>query len=178
MAKSKKKAVETKTTKETAWIVTEAWTLTDEAAVTTEATPDWLTTISTAEALDAKNEKENPTDVLNELLWKAEEKKEEEKEEKTLKEELKKVKENMEKLEDEIGKANWNPVFQKTAFIKTVALKTPIPMYKLPEKFRTYLQNMWFGTNVYEKDKEWLEKHGADMKIINELKQYLSEHYN
>lgn len=131
---------------------------------------------------EKKEEEKNHTEVLDELLWKAEEKKEEkkeeEKEEKTLKEELKKVKENMEKLEDEIGKANWNPVFQKTAFIKTVALKTPIPMYKLPEKFRTYLQNMGFGTNVYEKDKERLEKHGADMEIINELKQYLSEHYN
>lgn len=123
-------------------------------------------------------EENNPTEVLDELLWKAEEKKEEEKEEKSLKEELKKVKENMEKLEDEIWKANWNPVFQKTAFIKTVALRTPVPMYKLPEKFKTYLQSMGFWTNVYEKDKEWLEKHWADMEIINELKQYLSEHYN
>lgn len=117
---------------------------------------------------------ETQVEAVDELL----EKVEEDKEDKSLKAELKKVKENMEKLEDEIGKANWNPVFQKTAFIKTVALKTPIPMYKLPEKFKTYLQNMWFGTNVYEKDKEWLEKHGADMEIINELKQYLSEHYN
>lgn len=117
---------------------------------------------------------ETQVEAVDELL----EKVEEDKEDKSLKVELKKVKENMEKLEDEIGKANWNPVFQKTAFIKTVALRTPIPMYKLPEKFKTYLQNMWFGTNVYEKDKEWLEKHGADMEIINELKQYLSEHYN
>ena len=51
-------------------------------------------------------------------------------------------------------------------------------MYKLPEKFQTYLKNKGFGTNIYEKDKEWLEKHGADMDLINELKQYLSEHYN
>lgn len=117
---------------------------------------------------------ETQVEAVDELL----EKVKEDKEDKSLKAELKKVKENMEKLEDEIWKANWNPVFQKTAFIKTVALRTPIPMYKLPEKFKTYLQNMWFGTNVYEKDKEWLEKHGADMEIINELKQYLSEHYN
>ena len=81
---------------------------------------------------------ETQVEAVDELL----EKVEEDKEDKSLKAELKKVKENMEKLEDEIGKANGNPVFQKTAFIKTVALKTPIPMYKLPEKFKTYLQNM------------------------------------
>lgn len=123
---------------------------------------------------EVETQVETPVEAVDELL----EKVEEDKEDKSLKAELKKVKENMEKLEDEIGKANGNPVFQKTAFIKTVALKTPVPMYKLPEKFKTYLQSMWFGTNVYEKDKEWLEKHGADMEIINELKQYLSEHYN
>ena len=123
---------------------------------------------------EVETPKETQVEAVDELL----EKVEENKEDKSLKAELKKVKENMEKLEDEIGKANGNPVFQKTAFIKTVALKTPIPMYKLPEKFRTYLQNMGFWTNVYERDKERLEKHGADMNIINELKQYLSEHYN
>jgi hypothetical protein len=36
---------------------------------------------------------------------------------------------------------------------------------------------MGFGTNVYEKGEEWLHRHGADMKKIEELKKFISEHY-
>lgn len=88
------------------------------------------------------------------------------------------VEKKIEKLEDEIGKANGNPVHQKQGFIRTVSLRSPIPMYQLPEDIQQYLKNMCFGTNVYLMDKEWLEKHNADMEMINKLKQYISEHFN
>ena len=75
-----------------------------------------------------------------------------------------------------IGKVK-SPVFQKSAFIKTKALTTPVCLYELPEDIRQYLINMWFGTNVYEKGEEWLIKHNADMKMIEKLKKFISEHY-
>lgn len=75
-----------------------------------------------------------------------------------------------------IGKVK-SPVFQKSAFIKTKALTTPVCLYELPEDIRQYLINMGFGTNVYEKGEEWLIKHNADMKMIEKLKKFISEHY-
>ena len=87
-------------------------------------------------------------------------------------EEIKKVEEKMEII--------WkvkSPVYQKSSFIKTKAYNTPVCLYELPEDIRTYLINMWFWTNVYEKGEEWLIKHWADMKMIEKLKKFISEHY-
>ena len=86
--------------------------------------------------------------------------------------EIEKVEEKMEIL----GKVK-SPVFQKSAFIKTKAYNTPVCLYELPEDIRTYLTNMWWWTNVYEKGEEWLVKHWADMKMIEKLKKFISEHY-
>ena len=86
--------------------------------------------------------------------------------------EIEKVEEKMEIL--------WkvkSPVFQKSSFIKTKAYNTPVCLYELPEDIRTYLTNMWWWTNVYEKGEEWLVKHWADMKMIEKLKKFISEHY-
>lgn len=86
--------------------------------------------------------------------------------------EIEKVEEKMEIL----GKVK-SPVYQKSSFIKTKAYNTPVCLYELPEDIRTYLTNMWWWTNVYEKGEEWLVKHGADMKMIEKLKKFISEHY-
>lgn len=86
--------------------------------------------------------------------------------------EIEKVEEKMEIL--------WkvkSPVFQKSSFIKTKAYNTPVCLYELPEDIRTYLTNMWWWTNVYEKGEEWLVRHWADMKMIEKLKKFISEHY-
>lgn len=98
--------------------------------------------------------------------------------ESNLESKIKEVEKQMEKLQDEIGKANGNPVRQKQGFIRTVSLKSPIPMYQLPEDIQQYLKNMCFWTNVYLMDKEWLEKHNADMNMIKKLKDFISEHFN
>ncbi len=81
-------------------------------------------------------------------------------------------------VRDEIGKINWVPVYQATPFIKTEVYHTPLPMYKLPEDIQQYLRNMWFGTNVWKESKEWLEKHWADMEMIERLKKFISENFN
>ena len=58
--------------------------------------------------------------------------------------------------------------------IRFEAQVAPVPMFKIPADIRQYLINKWFGTNVWKKDKEWLEKHWADMKMIEKLKKFLS----
>lgn len=58
--------------------------------------------------------------------------------------------------------------------IRFEAKVAPVPMFKLPPELRQYLVNKWFGTSVWKKDKEWLEKHWADMEMIEKLKKFLS----
>jgi hypothetical protein len=59
--------------------------------------------------------------------------------------------------------------------IKFEAQVAPMPMFKLPADIRQYLINNGFTSDVYKKDKEWLEKHHADMKMIEKLKNFLTE---
>lgn len=58
--------------------------------------------------------------------------------------------------------------------IKFEAQQSTFPMFKLPEDIRRYLLNKGFGTNVWKRDKEWLERHWADMEMIEKLKRFLS----
>lgn len=71
---------------------------------------------------------------------------------------------------------NWTKtiVQQPKWRIKFEAAVAPVPMFKLPADIRQYLINKWFGTNVWRKDKEWLEKHWADMEMIEKLKKFLT----
>ncbi len=48
-------------------------------------------------------------------------------------------------------------------------------MFKLPEDIRRYLINNGLTSDVYKKDKERLEKHNVDMKMVEKLKQFLTE---
>ncbi len=59
--------------------------------------------------------------------------------------------------------------------IKFEAQVAPIPMFLLPIHIQKYLLSKWFGTNIWKKDKEWLEKHNVDMKIVEDLKKFISE---
>lgn len=70
-----------------------------------------------------------------------------------------------------------NKVFQKSSFIKTKTLKTFPTLNQLPEDIRKYLTNKGWGSNVYLKGEERLLKHKADMKMIEKLKKFLSDHY-
>lgn len=51
----------------------------------------------------------------------------------------------------------------------------PVPMFKMPKEIREYLTNNGFTTDVWRKDKEWLEKHNVDMEMIEKLKKFLTE---
>ena len=89
------------------------------------------------------------------------------------------VKEEKPKDEKKVIGTIWGTaVKQGQGFIKTKVYRGTIPMYILPDELRQYLQNKGFWTNVWEKSKEWLEKHHADMDKINELKKFISDRYH
>lgn len=76
------------------------------------------------------------------------------------------------------GEIVWNgtstTVVAPKGRIRFEAQVSAIPMFKIPADIRQYLINKWFSTNVWKKDKEWLEKHWADMEMIEKLKKFLT----
>jgi arsenate reductase-like glutaredoxin family protein len=45
----------------------------------------------------------------------------------------------------------------------------------LPVEIKRYLQSHGFSSDLYKKDKEWLEKHNVDMEMVDKLKKFLTE---
>jgi hypothetical protein len=45
----------------------------------------------------------------------------------------------------------------------------------LPEELRRWLMSNGLTTDVYKKDKEWLEKNNVDMEMVEKLKKFLTE---
>lgn len=45
----------------------------------------------------------------------------------------------------------------------------------LPADIRRYLQSNGLSSDVFKKDKEWLEKHNVDMEMVDKLKKFLTE---
>ena len=69
----------------------------------------------------------------------------------------------------------WTKVEKPMWRIKFEAQVAPYPLFMLPEDIRKYLVRNGFTSNLYLKDKEWLEKHNVDMEIVEKLKQFLTE---
>ena len=66
----------------------------------------------------------------------------------------------------EITKPKWRIVFE--------AQMWAYPMYRLPEEIRKYLVKKGLTTDVWKKDKEWLEKHHVDLEMVQKLKEFLT----
>lgn len=66
----------------------------------------------------------------------------------------------------EITKPKWRIVFE--------AQMWAYPMYRLPEEIRKYLVKKGLTTEVWKKDKEWLEKHHVDLEMVQKLKEFLT----
>ena len=69
----------------------------------------------------------------------------------------------------------WTKVEKPVWRIKFEAQVAPYPLFMLPEDIRKYLVRNGFTSNIYLKDKEWLEKHNVDMEMVEKLKQFLTE---
>jgi len=69
----------------------------------------------------------------------------------------------------------WTKVEKSVWRIKFEAQVAPYPIFMLPEHIRKYLIRNGFTSNIYLKDKEWLEKHNVDMNIVEDLKKFLTE---
>lgn len=69
----------------------------------------------------------------------------------------------------------WTKVEKPVWRIKFEAQVAPYPLFMLPEDIRRYLVSHWLTSDIYKKDKEWLEKHHVDMEMVEKLKQFLTE---
>lgn len=69
----------------------------------------------------------------------------------------------------------WTSVHMQARWIRFQKFDAPVPMFMIKdEELRSYLVTKGFWTNVYQKDKEWLESHWADMEMIERLKRYVT----
>ena len=74
-----------------------------------------------------------------------------------------------------IGDVGGSKIVKPVWRIKFEAQVAPVPMFMLPEDIRRYLQSHWLSSDVFKKDKEWLEKHNVDMEMVEKLKKFLTE---
>lgn len=79
------------------------------------------------------------------------------------------------------GEIVWNwerTVMQRPRWrIKFEAQVAAVPMFKLPEEIRRYLESHGLPTTVWQWDKEKLEKRNVDKVIVEKLKAFLSGNY-
>lgn len=69
----------------------------------------------------------------------------------------------------------WTNVHMQARWIRFQKFDAPVPMFMIKDdELRNYLVTKGFWTNVYQKDKEWLESHWADMEMIERLKRYVT----
>jgi hypothetical protein len=57
------------------------------------------------------------------------------------------------------------------------AMRGPLPHRDLPEDIQKWLRNKWYGTNIYQRDKEWLIAHKVDMNMVEKLKKFINDKY-
>lgn len=69
----------------------------------------------------------------------------------------------------------WTEVKQSEWRIRFEAQVQPFPLFMLPDDIRKWLVSNGLTSDVYTKDKEWLEKHNVDMEMVEKLKKFLTE---
>lgn len=83
--------------------------------------------------------------------------------------------EQVNKPDDVVWTVWWTSVHMQPRWIRFQKFDAPVPMFMIQdEELRSYLVTKGFWTNVYQKDKEWLESHWADMEMIERLKRYVT----
>ena len=78
-------------------------------------------------------------------------------------------------LKGEIVGSKWRTTVQPPKWrIMFEAQVAPVPLFKLPDEIRRYLESNWLPTTIWQWDKEKLEKRHVDMKMVEKLKAFLS----
>lgn len=78
------------------------------------------------------------------------------------------------KMKDRIlGDVGGSKITKPVGRIRFEAQVWPYPMFMVPEEIRSYLTKKGLTTDVWKKDKEWLEKHNVDLEMVEKLKQFL-----
>ena len=81
-------------------------------------------------------------------------------------------------LKGEIVGSKWRTTVQPPKWrIMFEAQVAPVPMFRLPDEIRRYLESNWLPTTIWKWDKEKLEKRHVDMKMVEKLKAFLSGNY-
>ena len=74
-----------------------------------------------------------------------------------------------------IWNIGWTKVEKPVWRIKFEAQVAPYPIFLLPQEIKRYLISHWLTSDVYKKDKDWLEKHNVDLEMVEKLKKFLTE---
>lgn len=78
------------------------------------------------------------------------------------------------KMKDRVlGDVGGSKITKPVGRIRFEAQVWPYPMFMVPQEIRNYLTKKGLTTDVWKKDKEWLEKHNVDMEMVEKLKQFL-----
>lgn len=81
-------------------------------------------------------------------------------------------------LKWEIVGSKWRTTVQPPKWrIMFEAQVAPVPLFKLPDEIRRYLESNWLPTTIWQRNKEKLEKRHVDMKMVEKLKAFLSGNY-
>lgn len=78
------------------------------------------------------------------------------------------------KMKDRVlGDVGGSKITKPVGRIRFEAQVWPYPMFMVPAEIRNYLTKKGLTTDVWKKDKEWLEKHNVDLEMVEKLKQFL-----
>lgn len=78
---------------------------------------------------------------------------------------------------DVIWKIKGGKAVHQKGFLRMKAVRWPIDKKKLPEDIQKWLTNKGYGTNIYLRSKEELEKRNVDLKMVQKLKDFISKNF-
>lgn len=81
------------------------------------------------------------------------------------------------KKSDVIWKIKGGKAVHQKWFLRMKAVRWPIDKSKLPEDIQKWLTNKGYGTNIYLRSKEELEKRHVDLEMVQKLKDFISKNF-
>lgn len=82
-----------------------------------------------------------------------------------------------EEKDDVIGQLKGGKQVHQGGFLKFKAVRWPVDKSKLPEDIQKWLTNKGYGTNIYLRSKEELEKKHVDLDMVQKLKDFISKNF-